>query len=91
MIFPTSLLIKSGTGMEHSSRFKCILRNHIKQGHLNISEDQLAFVTHAGVGQGLLFYGDVILPFEDHFPTDTELYKIMTTKMSEVKANEEGV
>ena len=59
--------------------------------HLNISEEQLAFVTHAGVGQGLLFYGDVILPFEDHFPTDTELYKIMTTKMSEVKANEEGV
>ena len=38
MIFPTSLLIKSGTGMEPSSRFKCILRNHIKQGHLNISE-----------------------------------------------------
>ena len=56
--------------------------------HLNISDEQLAFVTHAGVGQGLLFYGDVILPFEDHFPTDTELYKIMTTKMSEVKAKE---
>lgn len=56
--------------------------------HLNISEEQLAFVTQAGVGQGLLFYGDVILPFEDHFPADMELYKIMTTKMSEVKANE---
>ena len=59
--------------------------------HLNISDEQLAFVTHAGVGQGLLFYGDVILPFEDHFPTDTELYRIMTTKMSEVKAYEKGV
>ena len=58
--------------------------------HLNISEEQLAFVTQAGVGQGLLFYGDVILPFEDHFPTDLELYRIMTTKMSEVKANEQG-
>lgn len=59
--------------------------------HLNISEEQLAFVTQAGVGQGLLFYGDVILPFEDHFPANMELYKIMTTKMSEVKANEQGV
>ncbi len=59
--------------------------------HLNISDEQLAFVTQAGVGQGLLFYGDVIVPFEDHFPTDTEMYKIMTTKMSEVKANEQGV
>ena len=52
--------------------------------HLNISNEQLAFVTHAGVGQGLLFYGDVILPFEDHFPKELELYQIMTTKMSEV-------
>lgn len=52
--------------------------------HLNISSEQLAFVTHAGVGQGLLFYGDAILPFEDHFPKDLELYRIMTTKMSEV-------
>lgn len=58
--------------------------------HLNISDEQLAFVTQAGVGQGLLFYGDVILPFEDHFPKDLELYRIMTTKMSEVAANEQG-
>ena len=52
--------------------------------HLNISSEQLSFVTHAGVEQGLLFYGDLILPFEDHFPKDLELYRIMTTKMSEV-------
>lgn len=51
---------------------------------LNISPHQLSYVTHSGEGQGLLFYGDVILPFVDRFPADTELYKIMTTKLSEV-------
>ncbi|BAK46982.1 hypothetical protein CXIVA_10150 [Clostridium sp. SY8519] len=47
---------------------------------LNISTHQLSYVTHSGEGEGLLFYGNVILPFVDHFPTDLELYRIMTTK-----------
>ena len=51
---------------------------------LNISHHQLSYVTHSGEGEGLLFYGNVILPFVDHFPTDLELYRIMTTKLSEV-------
>ncbi|MCD7771561.1 MAG: conjugal transfer protein TraE, partial [Oscillospiraceae bacterium] len=51
---------------------------------LNISPHQLSYVTHSGEGEGLLFYGDVILPFVDHFPTDSELYQVMTTKLSEV-------
>ena len=51
---------------------------------LNISPHQLSYVTHSGEGEGLLFYGNVILPFVDRFPTDLELYKIMTTKLSEV-------
>ena len=51
---------------------------------LNISPHQLSYVTHSGEGEGLLFYGNVILPFVDHFPTDLELYRIMTTKLSEV-------
>ena len=45
-------------------------------------------MTHSGEGEGLLFYGNVILPFVDHFPTDLQLYKIMTTKLSEVQAAE---
>ena len=53
---------------------------------LNISPHQLSYVTHSGEGEGLLFYGNVILPFVDHFPTDLQLYKIMTTKLSEVQA-----
>ena len=51
---------------------------------LNISPHQLSYVTHSGEGEGLLFYGNVILPFVDRFPQDTELYRIMTTKLSEV-------
>ena len=57
---------------------------------LNISTHQLSYVTHSGEGEGLLFYGNVILPFVDHFPTDLELYKAMTTKLSEVQAAQAG-
>ena len=51
---------------------------------LNISPHQLSYVTHSGEGEGLLFYGNVILPFVDRFPANTELYRIMTTRLSEV-------
>ena len=39
--------------------------------------------------QGLLFYGSTILPFVDHFPKNTELYRIMTTKPQELKKKED--
>jgi hypothetical protein len=51
---------------------------------LNISPHQLSYVTHSGEGEGLLFYGNVILPFVDRFPQDTELYRLLTTKPQEV-------
>jgi type IV secretory pathway VirB4 component len=47
---------------------------------LNISPYQLSYVTHSSEGEGLLFYGNIILPFRDNFPKDTELYRIMSTK-----------
>ena len=50
---------------------------------LGISPHQLSYVTHSSEGEGLLFYGSTILPFVDHFPKDTELYRIMTTKPNE--------
>ena len=53
--------------------------------HLGISPHQLSYVTHSSEGEGLLFYGNTIIPFVDHFPKDTELYQIMTTKPQEVK------
>ncbi len=51
---------------------------------LNISPYQLSYVTHSGPGEGLIIYDNVILPFVDKFPTDIELYKVLTTKLSEV-------
>ncbi len=61
----------------------------ILANQLNISPHQLSYVTHSGEGEGLLFYGNVILPFVDRFPTDLELYRIMTTKLSEVADSKE--
>ncbi len=57
---------------------------------LNISPHQLSYVTHSGEGEGLIFYGSVILPFIDRFPKDTELYRLMTTKPQEMQAEQEG-
>lgn len=56
---------------------------------LGISPHQLSYVTHSSEGEGLLFYGSVILPFVDRFPKNTELYRIMTTKPSELKEKNE--
>ena len=57
---------------------------------LNISPHQLSYVTKTGEGEGLLFYVNVILPFIDRFPTDLELYRIMTTKLNEVAQEKEA-
>ena len=51
---------------------------------LNISPQQMKYVTHTEAGEGLIFYGNIVLPFVDHFPRNTELYKVMTTKPEEV-------
>ena len=53
---------------------------------LGISQHQLSYVTQSGEGEGLLFYGNVILPFVDRFPKDLKLYSIMTTKPTETQA-----
>ncbi|MGO1713272.1 MAG: VirB4-like conjugal transfer ATPase, CD1110 family, partial [Senegalia sp. (in: firmicutes)] len=55
---------------------------------LNISPHQLSYVTNSNEGEGLLFYGNVIIPFVDKFPKDTLLYSIMTTKPEEVLKEE---
>lgn len=51
---------------------------------LQISKEQLSYVTHSGEGEGLVFYGNVTIPFIDIYPKDTETYRIMTTKPDEV-------
>ena len=57
---------------------------------LNISPHQLSYVTHSGEGEGLLFYGNVAIPFVDRFPKNTELYKAMTTKLAEITPEAEA-
>lgn len=48
---------------------------------LNISDLQLSYITNVGSGEGLLKIGSSLIPFSNKFPKDTELYKLMTTKL----------
>lgn len=50
---------------------------------LNISDDQLSYITDVEVGHGLLKCGSTLVPFEDNFPRNTQLYKLMSTKPSD--------
>ena len=51
---------------------------------LEISPEQLKYVTGAREGTGLLSFDGILLPFEDNYPKNTEMYRVMTTKLSEV-------
>ena len=55
---------------------------------LKISPQQLKYVTNSNAGEGLLFFGNTIVPFIDKFPKDTILYKKMTTRPEEVSSYE---
>lgn len=50
---------------------------------LSISDTQMSYITNVGAGQGLLKVGSSLVPFINKFPTDTKLYKLMTTKPGE--------
>ncbi len=51
---------------------------------LGISEHQLSYITHSGSGEGLLFYGSVVIPFTDRFPKG-EIYDLLTTRPEDLK------
>ena len=51
---------------------------------LHISKEQMKYVTNSGPGEGLIRYDKVLLPFTDKFPTDTQMYRLMTTKVGDV-------
>ena len=51
---------------------------------LGISEHQLSYITHSNSGEGLLFYGDVTIPFVDRFPRG-EIYNLLTTRPEDLK------
>lgn len=52
---------------------------------LNISPHQLSYVTNSGEGEGLVFYGNTIIPFKDKFDNSLMLYALMTSKPDEME------
>ena len=54
---------------------------------LNISTEQMGYITNADAGCGLVKYGSSLVPFVNRFPTNTRLYKLMTTKPGEDSVN----
>lgn len=49
----------------------------------HLSDTQLSYITNSEVGSGLLKVGGALVPFSDRFPSNTKLYKLMTTKIEE--------
>ena len=74
--------------VERNKGYTVMSNHHLRNKELTLKAkgllSQMKYVTHTEAGEGLLFYGNVILPFVDRFPTDTELYKVMTTKPDEL-------
>ncbi len=52
---------------------------------LNISDNQLSYITNVDSGRGLIKCGSTIVPFVDHFPKN-KLYQLMTTKPADLNA-----
>jgi len=50
---------------------------------LNISDTQLGYITNVPAGCGLIRCAGNLVPFTNSFPTDTKLYRLMTTKPDE--------
>lgn len=89
-------LLKSeqAKGMIGNSDFIMMLNQNSEDlkllaGMLNISETQMGFVTGADAGSGLLFAEKVVVPFIDRFPSDSYLYKLMSTKFNEDMSSDE--
>lgn len=82
-----SLAVESIVG---NSDFILMLNQHsgdqkILAEKLNISKHQISFVNNSNAGEGLLFYGNVIIPFADRYPQDTRTYALMSTKPDEIQ------
>lgn len=54
---------------------------------LNISNEQMGYITNADAGCGLIKYGSSLVPFVNQFPKNTKLYQLMTTKPGEDSVN----
>ncbi len=82
------LLNETARGMLANSEFLLLLNQAPSDRKdlselLSISDTQMSYITNAGAGRGLIKVGGSIVPFINEFPTDTELYKLMSTKPGE--------
>ena len=50
---------------------------------LNISNEQMNYITNVEAGSGLIKYGSALVPFVNRFPKNTKLYQLMTTRPGE--------
>lgn len=57
---------------------------------LNISDEQMSYITNADAGCGLIKYGSSLVPFINQFPKDTKLYQLMTTKPTDRQKSIKG-
>lgn len=78
--------------MLSNSEFIVMLNQAATDGHrlaklLNISKEQMDYIINADAGSGLIRYGSSLVPFVNQFPKNTRLYKLMTTKLSEISDN----
>lgn len=82
---PTSVKVFSNPDTnEHISTSLRVLRTELKQSVLlNISDAELDYITNAKAGHGLIKIGSSLVPFENDFPKNTKLYKLMSTKPGE--------
>lgn len=74
-----------GSAMISNSEFIFMLNQSSQDGKelaklLHISKEQLSYITNSPAGCGLIRYGGSLVPFINKFPTNTRLYKLMTTK-----------
>ena len=82
------LLNETARGMLSNSEFLLMLNQSPSDRKdlselLNISDTQMSYITNAGAGRGLIKVGGSIVPFVNDFPTDTELYKLISIKPGE--------
>lgn len=81
------LLSETARGMLSNSEFLLMLNQSPSDRQelaelLSISEAQMSHITNSGAGKGLIKFGGAIVPFVNDFPKDTELYRLMNTKLS---------
>lgn len=83
----------NGQRMLSNSDFILMMNQHTNDrldlAHLlNMSDRQSEYITNSESGSGLLFAGNCIIALKDQFPTDTAMYKMMTTKIEEISPND---